>query len=171
MSFEEDPEVIADLQLRASSERDGSRTRGAGVYDWKKAGDVAWWPCRGCKSLVGVVEDVCAYRQQFNGYLRKRMEAEIPIDGVVLCAKCYARLAKERSHVMFDRKAEVADAIRKLKDHQNPRGIDGQHDAKGAQAILELLKKRHHPDINGLLDAIDARRASKGNVRQRASGL
>ncbi len=33
MSEELDPEVIADLKLRAYTEHDRSRTRGEGVYD------------------------------------------------------------------------------------------------------------------------------------------
>lgn len=163
MSFEEDPEVLADLQLRDSSERDSTRTRGAGVYDWRKPGDVAWWKCRGgCGVLVGVCEDVCEYRQQLNGYLRKRMEADIPVDGIVPCDKCRARFKQERAYRNWERKEAMAEAVKKLKDAKDPR--------KDSET-LAVLEKLHHPDIPGLLDALDAKRSSSTNVRRKASGL
>lgn len=163
MSHEEDPEVIADLQLRAYSEHDSSRTRGAGVYDWKKAGDVAWWPCAGaCGDLVGVTEDICEYRHQFNGYLRKRMEADIPIDRIVLCPKCRTRMLQERAYRKWEQKERVAKMIRELKDQKDP---------ATAKDLIKNLEEEHHPDIKGLIEAIESKRSGGNSVRRKASGL
>ena len=55
MSREElDPEVVADLKLRAYSEHDRSRTRGADTYDWRAPVTVTQWKCKTppCKAFA-----------------------------------------------------------------------------------------------------------------------
>lgn len=162
---EPDPEVVADLRLRAATQHDSTRQRGEGVYAWRKPDDVGAWKCRGgCGTLVGVTEDVMAQYATFNGYLRKKLEAPLNHDAIVLCDRCRARMEKERSHRLHEKVEKLRGVIQALKAHKEPRK---------AVELLQQLKDYKHPDPQGLLDAIDARRSTSGDKakRERRSSL
>lgn len=163
MSDNIDPEVLADLQLRAASARDSSRTRGAGVYDWQRPEFVDAWPCRypGCTELIGVDQDTCEQRVKFNRILKARAEAPIDVAVLLMCSKHTALFIAERGKRLRAKCERVAENIRKLKDHAQPRT---------AKDLIAALEKDHHPDIPGLLDAIETRRAGSSETKRRAKG-
>lgn len=160
---EQDPEVLDDLRLRAASQYDSTRQRGEGVYAWRKPDDVGAWKCRGgCGTLVGVTEDVMAQFATFNGYLRKKLEAPLNHDAIVLCDRCRARMLTERSYRLYERVENLRKTIQALKAHPEPRK---------ASVLLAELSDYKHPDIPGLLDALDAKRAERGGKKERRSSL
>lgn len=160
MSDEIDPEVLGDLRLRVATEYDSSRTRGEGTYNWKQPDMVGAWPCRfpGCAQLVGVDEDTMAQLAQFNGYLRKRKEAPIDINQILMCPKHEALFKQERSYRLHEKVQKLAGLIKQLKAHANPR--------KATELIAEITSLKH-PDVAGLLDAIEARQNSGGKRQKR----
>lgn len=87
--FATDPEVLADLRTRESSERDSSRSREA-RYDWRPAAIVEHWRCKGCGALVGVTRQAVETREVFNARLKSRGEAELAKDKIVFCPSCKA---------------------------------------------------------------------------------
>lgn len=162
MIVDEDPEVVADVQLRASTERDSSRSRPNQFVlgSWRPDGPVAQWNCRrpGCHTLVDVTQDGVDRLEQANAMLVRLGQRKI-LDTEVLwcpaCSKAFFDARSDRLRVKVDRLAEL---IRKLKDSTTPRS---EH------LLLTDIEKCHHPDIRGLLDAIDARRAKPGERSKR----
>jgi len=158
MSEELDPEVIADLQLRAYSQHDRTRTRGDGVYDWKPAPSVTQWKCRTppCKVFVGVDADTIEQWEMFNRELVKRGERPIASHDVMRCPSCEAELAKIQPLRLRKRVERMADVIRQLKDGKEQirfKDNSGDHIASRAEA-LEKLREWGHPDVAGLTQAL-----------------
>lgn len=153
MSYDPDPEVLADLHLRASSERDASRTRGDGVYDWRRNDTADVWGCRSssCSGTVDVGQEVVDGLEVFNRRLREQREAQIEPHRVAFCADCRAmgaKLAAERNRKHVDALAEL---IRRLAADPPP-SLPDEYD------LIEKIKLMRHPDVEGLIGAIRARR-------------
>lgn len=158
--YEPDPEVIADLQLRAASERDSSRSRGA-EYTWTKPVMVENWKCRSssCENVVGVTDAAVEAKATWDRMLHRKMEASLVKSTIVFCDACKARgvaMAPDNNRGHVD---ALAEAIRKLKD---------SGDATRETELIKKLEKLHHPDITGLIKAITERRvAESGRVGKR----
>lgn len=146
MTRELDPEIQADLDLRESSVHDPKRTRKE--PKWVPPVEVALWTCRRprCPNVVGVTQEVVEQLETFNGYLRARAEREIPTNAVMLCSDCRREAAAYRVGIIRERHDELANVIRELKQSPTPRN---EHDR------IRKLEELRHPDIKGLLDALD----------------
>lgn len=156
---EMDPEVRADLELRDSSMRDRTRSRGAGIYDWKPPVAVETWPCRrpNCDGEYPVDSDAVEYLAMFNGQLATRGEIPIARSEIGYCQACrdeYKRSAPDRRRGQVDR---MREAIQKLKASPDP---DNEHD------LIRQIRDWHHPDVDGLLKTLrDKLKANKKSGR------
>jgi hypothetical protein len=141
VSFEEDPEVVADLKLRAATERDRSRSREMPAFVPPKfKGKV---PCRGrCGGVVDWTEDAEERFEMFNRILKSKMEAPLDKTLIVFCEKCKSVGLAAAAAVNLKKVEVMAKLIRELKTKSDP---------PGETEILEKLKKLDHPDIPGLL--------------------
>lgn len=138
MSDDIDPEVRADLQLRARTERE--RTSVTPVWTPPKIHSKV--PCRGrCGSTCEWTEDAEERFQIFNRELERRNEAPLDKTKIVFCLACAAvgaDAAAKRNRKMVD---AVGDIIRELKA-----GTDAAHELD----LLHKLEKAGHPNIEGL---------------------
>lgn len=153
MSDDEDPEVIADLQLRASSQYDSTRTRTAN-YGWTKPTEVEFWPCRmgSCSNMVGVTEETLHALDVHNRRLKSKLEAPINTEQCVFCDECKARgraMAADRNRKHVD---GLAMLIRELKGEPAPK-------PERERVLIEQIRHMHHPDVDALVTAIRERRA------------
>ena len=170
--FEPDPEVVADLRLRASTERD--TTRSAKPPEYVPPTFVAKWRCKtpGCGALVDVTEESMERLAVFNGRLRSKAEAPLDPHSIVFCADCEQRndaAQSERRRREVDRMAIV---IRGVKSGQFPLRVtwnNTEHTLTEAQAY-EKLERWGHPDVPGLKQAIAERNATSGAKRTRKAG-
>ena len=156
-----DPEDLADLRLRASSERDSTRTRGDGTYEWSPAALVEEWPCRNCgTALVGVTAEQVSARAMFNTMLRRQNERVIDTDEVVFCPPCLdlARASGvERRRRAINETELLIRQLKTLSDENDPR----------ERSILARLRDLGHPDVEGLRKAIADGRAAKTTTTKR----
>lgn len=157
MSDEPDPEVVDDLQLRDRSAADRARTRGDGVYDWRQPKIVGKWHCFAphCQSLVDVTEETMDRWATFNSHLASRGEPPLDHGRILRCDSCRAAFAAVRSSKLRERVDQMADLIRQLKAAQDPRR---------EREIIAQLEKWHHPDVQGLLSALEAKQ-TRGSRR------
>lgn len=164
MSFEEDPEVVADLRLRAYTERSrtGISTEAFGAAVRQAATPpriVDKVPCRGrCGALVDWPEDAEDRFQLFNRILASKAEAPLDKTRITFCDKCRATgmaMQGERNRKATDMMQQL---IAELK--AGPKSSDRERE------LLEKIKKLGHPDVNELVQAIKARRDAKSNVRR-----
>lgn len=155
MDDESDPEVAADLALRAASERDTTRTRGHGVYGYVQPPTVEHWPCRGgCGVMVAITQEALHAAAVHDRELARRREAPIPRAKCVFCDKCRALgvdIAAERNRKHVDALAEL---VRELKASPGP-GVERE------RQLIHNIRLMHHPDVDGLVRAIAERRASE----------
>ncbi len=160
MSDEEiDPEVLADLQLRATSMHDSTRTRGRDTYSWSAPAIVAYWPCRaggtcrgsvaGQPAVVGVTAEAIDARETFNRQLRSKGEAEIPTHAIAFCETCKRAGLSMQAIVNQDRRERMAAKIRRLKESPP---------AHEEREIVDQLRKWSHPDVDGLLQSLREKR-------------
>jgi len=170
-----DPEVVADLRLRAYSEKDSSRSRGEGAYDWKPAPTVTQWKCRvpACKTFVDVTPDAVESWEMFNRELARRDERPVASHEVMWCASCaemHAGAQSQRLRKMADR---MADVIRQIKAGDKVirwRSSSGEHAGDENEAFA-ALKRWGHPDIEGFKQAIGDKRNTTPSKRERRGGL
>lgn len=151
MSEDMDPEVIADLALRAANLRDRNRGKDADeVYNWTEPPIVASWPCRGrCGATVGVTQHAVDALTQANERLRGRGEPEI--EHVTFCEACTSRLKAEAAERRARRDATMTAMIRELRAGVSP---------EKERDILAKLRAMHHPDVDGLARLLAERRAA-----------
>ncbi len=173
MSFEEDPEVVADLKLRAYTERDKSRTRTA-EYDWKPPPVVTQWKCRTppCKEFVDVDAETIERWEIFNRELRKRGEKPIASHEVLWCASClgeHARIRPDRLRARVERMRSVIQQLKAGDQTIRYRTNDGEV-ATDERAALEQLKAWGHPDVPALVESIRQRNATPSK-RERRGGM
>lgn len=159
MSDEMDPEVLADLRLRAATERDPSRSRE--MPSWSPPKVHSQVPCRGrCGAVVDWNEDAEERFQIFNRELERRNEAPLDRTKIVFCNACRAEGAKaaaDRNRKLND---AVGAAIRELK-----MGCQSHREHE----LLDKLEKAGHPDIAGLRQwlkdqAAKGKRGNKGDL-------
>lgn len=155
--FEPDPEVIADLKLRAHTEYDRTRSRPA-AYVWNPPKIVGAWKCRNaaCKAIVDVPDDAMEQFCMFNAELRRRDEDPLDHSKILYCSDClaeYKATASQRRRGQVDR---MAVAIKQLKE---------SGDATRERDLIAQLEQWGHPDVEGLVKAITERRvAESGRV-------
>lgn len=157
---DEDPEVVADLRLRAATERDSTRTRPT-KQGWSPPAIVDRWPCKtGCGAMVDVPIDAVQALDVFNAQLKRQRERPIAPSQVMVCEKCKVTLLEQEAEEKRTRTERVAHHVAALNaSHGMPTEEKG---------ILEQLKRWGHPDPEGLAKAIADRRASeRGNKPRR----
>jgi hypothetical protein len=159
---EEDPEVIADLRLRAASEFDRTRTRPTGHRSFSPDPVIGQVPCRGrCGALADWTESAENAFQTWNRVLERRDEGPLDKTRIVFCETCRKlgqHMSAERNRVHVDK---LADLIRQLKESTEP---------ESERDLIERIAKLNHPDVAGLVKAIkDARERETGNKRARRS--
>lgn len=161
---EEDPEVLADMQLRIDTEADKTRKRrttNALGLDWPPAFS-GQWLCRrpSCGNLVSVTKDAVDIADTCDGWLVRRNEPKLVRSEIVFCDDCMVYYRESRGPKLRERVDEMAKDIAALKEATDP---------PGETEILARLKKYGHPDIPGLLRAIRDRRSpptSSGRRRE-----
>ena len=156
MTEEIDPEIIADLRLRAYTERDRSRS-GEAVY--APPVFVDRWECRHpqCSTLVDVTPDAVEHLAMFNAELTRRGERLIPTDAIVLCDDHRKLAADYRVGALSKKHDKLRGAIKTIRDSKAPR--------REAEAI-KICQDCHHPDLEGLLQAVESRLSGgKGGKR------
>lgn len=163
MSDEElDPEVLADLQLRESSQYDPKRTRTA-RYDWRQPDIVAHWPCRrpGCGQTIGVTQEAVDALRVANERMQQEGEREIPTDAVMICPPCKVVFEDVLAEKAARRRAEIRDLVLRMKESPNPRS---EHET------IKRLTKLGHPDVVGLIEHLAAKLERNGNKTAKAKG-
>jgi hypothetical protein len=157
MDDEVDPEVQADLALRAETMRD-RRPASTHLYGWTTPVDVSAWPCRGgCMRMVGVTEDTLDYKAQMDRMLKARSEMPLERDKIVFCEECRASLRKTAADLNRKQVDKLAAIIRELKEPH----IDGTRERE----LLENARKLNHPDVDGLIQALAEQRKRDGNAK------
>ncbi len=166
-----DPEVVADLQLRASTERDTSRS-GAAAYDWKRPDVIGQWKCRAqCGRFCDVTQDTMEAMAMWNRELKRRLEAPLDINAILWCEPCSVemrRLSSERRRAKVERMASVIKQIKDDAPNIRYRDKHGDHSVTRAQAF-EVLKEMGHPDVAGFQQALSEK--SSPNKRPSRGGL
>jgi hypothetical protein len=152
-AYEPDPEVIADLQFRSQTERDPSRTRGAN-YDWRAPEVIGKWKCRNraCSTLCDVTEDTMARWADSNAMCERRGWPRIETHEVLVCDRCKLLLADKLCDKRKAQREQTATLIQRLKASSSPRNERG---------IVEQLEKLGHPDIVGLLEALEGKSSTR----------
>jgi hypothetical protein len=154
-----DPEVIADLRLRAASER--SRGNGDPTLSYRAPVLVEQWPCRGkCGATVPVDEAGVHARNKANAQLARRGEPELGKHEIAFCPACKAKYAPARGDAMRRHADAMAAAIRELKTL-----VD--NDLR-ERALIARLRELGHPDVDGLVRAVREGRAAKNNTTRRS---
>lgn len=163
MSEEIDPEVLADLQLRESSQRDWTRTRGRGVYDWHKPNDVEQWRCRvpTCGAMVGTTQEAVDAAAVFDRELHRRGEGPLDRERIAMCDDCRKRFLKQRADKNRMHVDGMAELIRELKGEEAP-------PPERERVLIEKIRHMHHPDVDGLLLSIRERRMREQTGAARA---
>jgi hypothetical protein len=162
MGFEEDHEAIADIVYRSHSEHDRNRARPESIADMRLGGGspvVASWRCRypgpkspaaPCRVMLDVDQDIVDRLAQFNAQLASRGDDPIPTHEVMVCDAHRKLLADYERDTLpalrMKRQLEMAEAIRQLKESNQPRK---------EQALLDVLEKRRHPDVEALLATLE----------------
>jgi hypothetical protein len=174
MSDEIDPEVVADLKLRAYSERDRSRSRGAD-YAWKPPTIVTQWKCRTppCKEFVDVTEETIERWEIFNRQLSRMGEGPLVSHTILWCDSCLAEHAKLRPVKLRKRVERMADVIKQLKAGDKIiryRTDEGDH-ADDRGKAFDRLREWGHPDVPGLISSLAEKAAASPGKRERRGGM
>lgn len=160
---DEDPEVFRDRMLQASTMRDSSRglTLEA-IGSFAPSRVVEEWPCRAprCTNVVGIPREAIEALDVFNAQLRATGQAEIPRGSLACCDEHRAQLKAHFAERADVRAARLRSTIQRLKASTNPRN---EHE------LLLELKRDHHPDIDGLLAALEetnkpSKRSGRGTL-------
>jgi hypothetical protein len=167
VSDEEDPEVIADLQLRAYTEKTrkglSEAQFGAAIREAATPRIIEQVPCRArCGNVCDWTVEAEEQFAMFNRELLRRREAPLDKTKIVFCQRCIdsaapIRATEARKHVEY-----IADLIRRLKASSNP---------EGERELLEKLKRASHPDIPGLLEALRTKGTKQPGTRARKGGM
>ena len=154
-----DPEIVADLRLRARTVRErGGRDVGP-LYDWTKPKLVAEWECRApsCGTTVGVTEETLERLVLFEAMLRRRGEAPLDKDRIVFCDEC--RDARRRAEATSARAAvdTLAAVIRRFKASTEP---------EEQRALIKQLRELGHPHVDELAAHVAAAAPAARRKRQ-----
>jgi hypothetical protein len=161
---DEDPEVVADLKLRAYSMRDSSRSGDAGVYDWKPPVVATQWKCRTppCKEFVDVTTDTLERWQIFNAQLKSKGERPLESHTILRCPSCtaeYNRIQPQRLRKRVDRMASVIQQLKAGDKNIRYRTNDGDVTTDELGAIKQL-REWGHPDVDGLVQALREKKSA-----------
>lgn len=157
--LEMDPEVIADIKLRAATERDPTRSRKLPRFE--PSPTVGHWPCRNnaCQMPCEVTQAGVEMFDMFNKLLVKRGEQPISTEDVLVCDICRRFLDRHAEQKAGERDEQMRRDVKRLRAAKDPdRELAGD----------ELLKKRlerWHPDLYGLLESL--RHSKNKNKRAR----
>ena len=163
MTDEQDPEVLADLRLRASSMHDRTRARPT-KSAWSPPAIVDRWPCKtGCGAMVDVPIDAVQALDVFNAQLKRQREKPIAPSQVMVCDKCKATLLEQEAEEKRTRAERVSFHVAAL---GASKGIPTEE-----HGILEQLKRWGHPDPEGLAKAIAERRAAERGSNKPRRGI
>lgn len=156
MSRDLDPEQLADLRVRAESERDRTRSREAVGF-----GDttiVERWPCRRCTiAMVDVNAATVTALEVSNAQLLRRGERAIPKSHVVFCSTCEPIARLERAEREAVQRAEIRALERELFSL-----VD--NDLREA-SIATRLRELGHANVPALLRQAATRRAEKAREK------
>lgn len=172
MSFEElDPEVVADLQLRAATEHDSTRSRPT-TLRFEPSVTVRLLPCRNgkCRKPCELTEDGQARIAQFNRILLARSDQPLNEHELLVCDECRALLESHKA----DRNREHRELMRKhvaaLKNAADPfakKGGTGEYVLADEWTYVE----KRHPDPRGLAawlrDQQRTRKQTKPNAKEK----
>lgn len=151
-----DPEVVADLKLRAATERERGKHRDADrSLDWSPPVIVGAWPCRFCSVLVDVPEETMSRWSTFNTHLRSRGEPPLDYRKVLVCAECDNDRRMRSGDVRRQEADEMARLIRLLKSASDLESSE-------ARTAIAQLRGLHHPDVDGLVESLRTRSAKRG---------
>lgn len=154
MSYELDPEVLADLQLRESTVRERGNRRSAPMPSWSPPAIVGQWPCKVCKRPVDVPDAAMERFEAFSAALVRRGEQPLDEKRILFCDECrneYIRTAPDRRRGQVERMRPV---IVQLKNSRNP---------EQEWAAIKQLEEWRHPDVPGLVQSIRARIDAKSS--------
>lgn len=171
MGFEEDHEAIADIVYRSHSEHDRNRARPESIADMRLGGGspvVASWRCRypgakspapPCRVMLDVDQEIVDRLAAFNAQLVSSGQDPIGTHEVMVC-DAHKRLIADYERdklpgLRMQRQLEMAEAIRELKNSNQPRQ---------ERALLDVLEKRRHPDVEALLATLEEK---LGNGKKR----
>lgn len=151
-----DPEVVEDELLRRRSLHDKTRSGDPGPFQSAQIVDKV--PCRArCGTLADWPQEA---EDAFVIWNRKlESDGETPIDKtrVSFCGAC-TTLGKG---MQGDRNRKAVEAMREaiggLKNSNNPRN---------ERALITKIERIGHPDIHGLLEAIEISRKAPGKARR-----
>jgi len=155
----EDPEIVADLALRSATERDPTRTSDANyeraVKELLDDPVVTRWPCRGrgCNELVDAPRSAVESMDVFNRQLERRRQPLIRTSEVLYCQRCKARLQQEADAARRAKDERLAPVVKLLIQSSQP---EREH------ALIRQLREWKHPDVDGLVQALVARRSRSG---------
>lgn len=140
---DEDPEVVADLQLRAHTERDRSRASKEPVYVPPVYVDT--WACKLCRLPIEVTADAVERVEIFNRALADRREPLLITSELVACLECAIKI-QERHAFKARRDAELlGKVIARLKLSRSP-----EHE----RGLIAELRQLGHPDVDGLVESL-----------------
>ena len=166
MSFDEDPEVLADMQLREATLRERGRSREMPKYE--PPAIVGQWPCRVCKTPVDITDEAIKDAEVFDRKLARDGDEHgnhAPLDRnrIAVCDACRAKgmsLIGQRKREQVDKMAALIRELRGGTTLPAPPG-PAPSQQREAELMREIIS-RHHPDPEGLLKAIrDGRNGGK----------
>ncbi len=175
MSNEElDPEVVADLKLRAYSQFDKTRT-GEANYNWKPPAIATQWKCRTppCKAFVDVPVDTLDDWAMFNAQLKRTGEKAIGSHEVLWCDACRAEMARIQPMRLRKRVDRMASVIQQIKAGDKTiryRSNDGEVSCDQRAAIAQL-RIWGHPDVDGLIGKLAEISKGSSTKRERRGGM
>jgi hypothetical protein len=161
VSDEDDPEVLADYRARMYPTRSASTVDHA---TWKPAPAIGEWPCRvkNCRVPVEITQDAVDHLAMFNRILVGRGEEPIDKSEVMICPAHVHLLKARGAQRRAEQRERCAVAVRAMKQSRNPRN---------ETALIAELNKCDHPDVQGLIDSIEARlQSGGGSKRNKAAG-
>jgi hypothetical protein len=156
---EQDPEVVADLQLRAYTAASRKGLSDAQFGDAIKAAAtpriIDKVPCRArCGRLTEWTEEAQDAFDTFNRKLSGEREAPLDKTRIAFCDNCRklgATYAADRNRKQVD---ALAVLIRELKDEPPP-------NTQRERELVEAIKKAGHPDVEGLVQTVREKRAKQ----------
>jgi hypothetical protein len=157
MSDDEDPEVVADLQLRAYTEKSrkgiSEAEFAAKIRATAKPNVIGVVPCRNrCGAVVSWTEEAEHTFQTFNRQLARKSEAPLDKTKIMFCPTCTKSGMEQRADGLRGLVEKIAAAIRELKSGCN---------AERERELLDKLKRAGHPDIAGLEQALREKTTNK----------
>lgn len=149
-----DPEVQADIDLRESTRRERSPAR-LEVYNWTEPRIVDRWRCRGnCGGIVAVTEEAQHALEVHNRELANRGETPLDTNKIAFCEKC----REQGVGIGAERNRRHVDALALIIGELVQMAADNSQDHDRERTLMHNAKLMHHPDLDGLKQALRDRR-------------